>query len=213
MRQRLRRSETSGISERAVRRVKEGTLQLGCVLQDTERPESSLILRKGTEVLGSTRRARFTTAPQRHANIRDNQGPSLGTIQVKSSHQRRPYAMKFEDTIRPKINSNDFGSFWNQLADSNSIFLSLRKLYFLNDSNFWCVQSSVTHNVAVHVHVLWLVCAHTQFHFECCGVGDDIYIYIQIFIDRIVNVYEYVFVYVHACVFFNVQVCEFFLLS
>ena len=32
---------------------------------------------------------------------------------------------------------------------------------FLNDSNFWCVQSSITHNVAVHVHVLWPVCAHT----------------------------------------------------
>ena len=60
MRQRLRRAETKGISERAVRRVKEGTLQLGCVLQDTERPESSLILRKGTEVMGSTRRVRFT---------------------------------------------------------------------------------------------------------------------------------------------------------
>ena len=49
-----------GISERAVRRVKEGILQLGCVLQDTERPESSLILRKGKEVMGSTRRVRFT---------------------------------------------------------------------------------------------------------------------------------------------------------
>ena len=33
--------------------------------------------------------------------------------------------------------------------------------FFLNDSNFWCVQSSITHNVAVHVHVLWLVCTHT----------------------------------------------------
>ena len=32
--------------------------------------------------------------------------------------------------------------------------------FFLNDSNFWCVQSSITHNVAVHVHVLWPVCAH-----------------------------------------------------
>ena len=32
--------------------------------------------------------------------------------------------------------------------------------YFLNDSNFWCVQSSTTSNVAVHVPVLWPVCAH-----------------------------------------------------
>ena len=36
-----------------------------------------------------------------------------------------------------------------------------RRGFFLNDSNFWCVQSSITHNVAVHVHVLWPVCTHT----------------------------------------------------
>ena len=34
-------------------------------------------------------------------------------------------------------------------------------IFFLNDSIFWCVQSSITHNVAVHVPVLWPVCAHT----------------------------------------------------
>ena len=33
--------------------------------------------------------------------------------------------------------------------------------FFLNDSNFWCVQRSITHDVAVHVPVLWPVCAHT----------------------------------------------------
>ena len=65
------RSETNGISGRAGRRVKEGTLQLGCALQDTERPESSSVLRKGTEALGQIRRVQFTTAPQRHANIRE----------------------------------------------------------------------------------------------------------------------------------------------
>ena len=57
----------------------------------------SSVLSKKTEVLGSTGRVRFTRAALRHANIRDNQGPSLGTIQVKSSHQRRPCAVKFED--------------------------------------------------------------------------------------------------------------------
>ena len=56
-----------------------------------------IVFLKGTEVLGSTRRARFTRAALRHANIRDNKGPSLGTIQVKRSHLRTPYAMKFED--------------------------------------------------------------------------------------------------------------------
>ena len=33
--------------------------------------------------------------------------------------------------------------------------------FFLKDSNFWCVQSSTIHNVAVHVQVLWPVCTHT----------------------------------------------------
>ena len=62
---------------------------LGCVLQDTEPPEFSSSLRKGTEVLGPIRRVRFTRATQRHANIRENQGPSLGknTRQTSSSAQ------------------------------------------------------------------------------------------------------------------------------
>ena len=63
-------------------------------------------------------------------------------------------------TMRAETNSNDFGGFWNQLADSNWIFF-VAKIIFLNDSNFWCVQSSITHTVAVHVHVLWPVCTHT----------------------------------------------------
>ena len=161
MRQRLRRSETKGISERAVRRVKEGTLQLGCVLQDTERPESSLILRKGTEVLGSTRRARFTRAALRHANIRDNQGPSLGTIQVKSSHQRSPYAFKFEDTIRPNINSNDFGSFWNQLADSNSIFVAAEIIFFERFEFVVCLKFSHTQCGRTCSCAVVCLCPHT----------------------------------------------------
>ena len=35
-----------------------------------------------------------------------------------------------------------------------------RGIFFWDDSNFWCVQSSITHNVAVHVLVLWPVCTH-----------------------------------------------------
>ena len=27
--------------------------------------------------------------------------------------------------------------------------------FFFERFDFWCVQSSITHNVAVHVHVLW----------------------------------------------------------
>ena len=52
---------------------------------------------------------------------------------------------------------------------------------FLNDSNFWCVQSSTTCNETVHVPVLWPVCTHTQFHFECMvslTIHDNIYVYV-----------------------------------
>ena len=59
--------------------------QLGCVFQDTVPPESLSILRKSTKVSGSIRRVRFTKAAQRHANIRENKGPSLGKISCQSS--------------------------------------------------------------------------------------------------------------------------------
>ena len=73
--------------------------QLGCVFQqDTEPPESSAILRKGTKVLGPIRRVRFTRTVLRQANMRENKGLSLNKIQDKVPHQRSPYALKFEDT-------------------------------------------------------------------------------------------------------------------
>ena len=59
--------------------------QSGCAFQDTEPPESLPILRKSAKVLGSLRRVRFTKATQRHPKIRENKGPSLGKIRVKSS--------------------------------------------------------------------------------------------------------------------------------
>ena len=45
----------------------------------------------------------------------------------------------------------------------------------------------------------------TQFHFECCGVRDDMkkYKYSRY---RYVNVYECALVYVYACVYLFVQV-------
>ena len=41
-----------------------------------------------------------------------------------------------------EINSNDFGRFGNVSTDSNSNFVVAD--FFLNDSIFWCVQSSIT---------------------------------------------------------------------
>ena len=69
----------------------------------TQPPESLSILRNSTKVLGPTRRVRFTKAAQRHANIRENKGPSLGKLQVKVPHQRSPYALKFEDRSQEEI--------------------------------------------------------------------------------------------------------------
>ena len=70
--------------------------QLSCVSRDTEPPDSA-ISTKGTRALGPVRRVLFTRAALRRANIRENEGPSLGKIQVKIPHQRSPCAMKFED--------------------------------------------------------------------------------------------------------------------
>ena len=71
--------------------------QFGCVSQDAEPPESVTISRKSTKVLGQIRRVRLTKATQRHADIRENKGPSLGERQVQIPHLRSPYATKFED--------------------------------------------------------------------------------------------------------------------
>ena len=81
--------------------------QLGCVLQDTEPPESLSILRKSTEVLGSIRRVRITKATQPHANIRENKGPSHGKIRVKIPPQRSPCALKFEDRSQEEIERHE----------------------------------------------------------------------------------------------------------
>ena len=72
--------------------------QLSCVSQDTEPPDSATISRKGPKDLGPVRRVRFTKAALRKANIKENEGPSLGKIQVKLPHQRSPHATKFEDS-------------------------------------------------------------------------------------------------------------------
>ena len=42
---------------------------------------------------------------------------------------------KVKSTMRPEINSNDFGGFWNQLADSNSNFV-VAKIFFLEGFEF-----------------------------------------------------------------------------
>ena len=64
--------------------------------------------------------------------------------------------------MRPETHSNDFGVVLESISRPEFDFRRCRALLFLKDSNFWCVQSLITHNVAVHVHVLWPVCTHTN---------------------------------------------------
>ena len=64
-------------------------------------------------------------------------------------------------TIRVQLDSNDFGFFFFDSITRLEFDFLRREIFFLNDSIFWCVQSSITHNVAVYVPVLWPVCAHT----------------------------------------------------
>ena len=65
-----------------------------------------------------------------------------------------------QNTMRAEINSNDFGSFWNQLADSNSIFFVAKIIFFERFEFLVCSKFNRTHHVAVNVLVLWLVCTH-----------------------------------------------------
>ena len=98
------------------------------------------------------------------------QGPGLNT-----------YGQKYGQTCS-RSNSQQYHAARNQFKRFLGFFELISRFefdfrrcgifYFLNDSNFWCVQSSITHNVAVHVPVLWLF-VPTQFYFECCGVCDD----------------------------------------
>ena len=106
---------------------------------------------KGTERLGGRRRPLCSrgTEPSAH----EGGGVGLAPLLLRS------FFGSVQNTLRPHINSNDFGSFWHELADSDPNFVAAEICF--NDSNFWCIQSSITHNVAVHVHVLRPVCTHT----------------------------------------------------
>ena len=71
-------------------------------------------------------------------------------------------------TSRPKTISNDFGCFWIQLADSNSIFV-VAEIFLLIFLSFG-VQS---HATRLHMSTCCGLFAPTIFHFERCCVRDD----------------------------------------
>ena len=119
------------------------TRHLGCVFQDTEPPESLSILRKSTKVLGSTRRVRSTKATQRHANIRENKGPSLGKVHVKVPHQRSPYALIFEDRSQEEIERQERCACGHSRRLAKNILKLKEKdnATFFSLTNEWCLPA------------------------------------------------------------------------
>ena len=97
--------------------------------------------------MGPIRRVRFTNAAQRHADIRENKGTSLGKIQVKLPHQRSPYAMKFEVRCQEKIEIQERcarGDAW-RLAKNILKLKETDKATFFSPTNE-CSFTSPIHN-------------------------------------------------------------------
>ena len=96
---------------------------------------------KGTKVLGPIRRVRFTSATLRHANIRENKGPSPNEIQVKLPHQRSPYALKFEERSQEETERQERcarGDAW-RLAKN-----ILKEKLFFSPTNEWSLPAPST---------------------------------------------------------------------
>ena len=128
--------------------------QLGCALKDTEPPESSLILRKGTKVLEPIRRVRFTRAALRQANIRENKSPSLGKIQVKISHQRSHHATKFEDRSQEEIERQELRP--RRRVETCQEYLSAQRKgqnYIISPTNEWSLLAAST--IKLYKESLW----------------------------------------------------------
>ena len=120
--------------------------QLGCVLQDVEPPESAAISRKAPKVLGPIRRVRFTVAALRQANIRESKGPVLNKIQVKSSHQCSPYAVKFEDRSQEETETRERcarGDAW-RLARNICKLKEKEKAAFFAPADEWILPAAST---------------------------------------------------------------------
>ena len=85
----------------------------------------------------------WITATQRHANIRENKGPSLGKIQVKVPHQRSPYALKFEDRSQEETERQERcarGDAW-RLAINTWKLKEKDKATFCSLTNEWCLPA------------------------------------------------------------------------
>ena len=139
------KKQKKGDDKSAVAIVKD-VRQLGCVLKDSEPPESVTISRKDTNVLGPIRRVRFTRAALRQANIRENKGPSLNNIQVKLPHERSPHAVKFEDRSQEETESQERcarGDAW-RLAKNIYKLKEKDKATFFSPTDEWSLPAAST---------------------------------------------------------------------
>ena len=95
---------------------------------------------------------RFTKATQRHANIRENIGPPLGTIQVKVSHQRSPHAVKFEDRSQETERRERcaLGDAW-RLAKNILKLKEKNKATFFSLTNEWSLQTPSVTGASMHM--------------------------------------------------------------
>ena len=112
----------------------------------TQPPESLSILRKGTKILGSIRKVRFTQSTPRQASIRENKRPSLGKIQVKIPHQRSSLRYKFEDRSQEKTERQEQcarGKAWN-LAKHIYKLKEKDKATFYSPTDKWIMPAAST---------------------------------------------------------------------
>ena len=118
--------------------------QLGCVLQDTEPPESSAILPKGTQKSrDQVDEYDSQKGTQRHADIRENKGPSHGKVRVKIPRQRSPHAVKFEIMSHEEIERQERcarGDAW-RLAKNILKLKETDKATFFSATNEWCLRT------------------------------------------------------------------------
>ena len=96
--------------------------------------------------MGPIRRVRFTRAALRQANIRENRGPSFGKIQVKSSHQRSPHALQFDDRSQEETARQERcarGDAW-KLAKNISKLREKDKATFHSPAEEWILPAAST---------------------------------------------------------------------
>ena len=94
--------------------------------------------------MGPIRRVRFTRAALREANIRENKGPSLGKIQVKLPHQRRPYALKSEDRSHEETERQQRCARGDAWKLAKNIYKLKRKTTVFSPTDEWSLPAAST---------------------------------------------------------------------